>query len=235
MRADHSRDRIPCGYERKMHTNVSMCLVKYNGIISTQNGIIKFPQQKRRDNFMKERTPKRDNYFAEAKRRDNFATLFRQYNTNARSRGVANGNYPVPCTTGSLAFDRILRGQRGCVWCFYGGKGDALCSWLAGAPATEAKRVHCAHGRLECQPSSWKLVDLNYLTDCTVCEVIRSTNLTSWFRARNPQCPHRTLPTPFHPPALINPTAKKDAPIKESRAGQRQPAPVLAGSLWIIG
>ena len=136
---------------RKMHTNVSMCLVKYNGIISTQNGIIKFPQQKRRDNFMKERTPKRDNYFAEAKRRDNFATLFRQYNTNARSRGVANGNYPVPCTTGSLAFDRILRGQRGCVvllrgqrgcvvlmagWsASYGSKAGALCSWPAGVPA----------------------------------------------------------------------------------------------------
>ena len=134
-----------------MHTNVSMCLVKYNGIISTQNGIIKFPQQKRRDNFMKERTPKRDNYFAEAKRRDNFATLFRQYNTNARSRGVANGNYPVPCTTGSLAFDRILRGQRGCVvllrgqrgcvvlmagWsASYGSKAGALCSWPAGVPA----------------------------------------------------------------------------------------------------
>ena len=136
---------------RKKHTNVSMCLVKYNGIISTQNGIIKFPQQKRRDNFMKERTPKRDNYFAEAKRRDNFATLFRQYNTKKRSRGVANRNYPVPCTTGSLAFDRILRGQRGCVvllrgqrgcvvlmagWsASYGSKAGALCSWPAGVPA----------------------------------------------------------------------------------------------------
>ena len=100
-------------------------------------------------------------------------------------------------------------GGKGGVWCFYGGKGDALCSWLAGAPATEAKRVHCAHGRLECQPSSWKLVDLNYLTDCTVCEVIRSTNLTSWFRARNPPTPASNTSHPIPPTCTYQPHSQK--------------------------
>ena len=110
-----------------------------------------FPLAKWVGNFLRNVSPKRDNFFAEAKRAGNIATLFRQYNTNERSRGVANGNYPVPCTTGSLAFDRILRGQRGCVvllrgqrgcvvlmagWsASYGSKAGALCSGLAGAPA----------------------------------------------------------------------------------------------------
>ena len=86
-----------------------------------------FPLAKRRDNFSWIASPKRDNYFAEAKWAGNIATLFRQYNIIVEA-GAALQKLSRP--TQRLAALSLLG--------FYGGKGGLHADCLQGRPKKQS-------------------------------------------------------------------------------------------------
>ena len=86
-----------------------------------------FPEAKRRDNFSWIACPKRDNYFAEAKWAGNIATLFRQYNIIVEA-GAALQNISRPAQR--LAALSLLG--------FYGGKGGQYACCPLGRPKKQS-------------------------------------------------------------------------------------------------